>query len=170
MNDLKTQLNLLIPIGRLFLSLFGGLNIFLFLPSFICDFKINEFSKYIPFVLVLFVLGIIIFIFIKPFVKTTKSYTIKSDSIEEFNFLTFKKKSIDKENIKGFSTSLLQYGIWKFDEIIIYLKDGSKINIAEFTYFNFSKIKPTLIDKNYKYFGFELLEDGWFYRNYKYDD
>ncbi|MDP2174721.1 MAG: hypothetical protein Q8K70_02295 [Bacteroidota bacterium] len=109
--------------------------------------------------------------FFKAFITTTKNYLITDQTIEEFNVLTLKTKTIYKDDIKGFSTSKVPYRIWDFKQIIIYLKDGTKIDIMQFAYFNFKKIKPTLVNKKYNYFGHEPYIWKWFNsRVYRYDD
>ncbi len=163
MKDFKTRFNPLIPLGRL-----GVFSFYMYLFRTLTR---NESDKYLIIILGLSLFGIIYFTLIKPFVKTTKNYLIKDNSIEEFNLLTSKTKSIDKNEIKGFSTSIFPYRIWEFKEIIIYLKDGAKINIMQFAYFNFKNIETTLIDKKYNYLGQEPYEWNLFKgRIYKYDD
>ena len=84
--------------------------------------------------------------------------------------MTLKTKTIYKDNIKGFSTSKVPYRIWNFKQIIIYLKDGTKINIMQFAYFNFNKIELTLVEKKYNYLGHEKYIWKWVNRRvYKYD-
>ncbi|MGG7034391.1 MAG: hypothetical protein ACI7YS_04245 [Flavobacterium sp.] len=110
-------------------------------------------------------------ILIQRIIKAIKTYSIKNDSIEVFNMLTSKTKSIDKDAIKGFSTSVIAYGIWEIDEIIIYLKDGAKISIMQIAQSNFKDIKSALLDKNYNYLGSELPYNVSLYnRIYKYDN
>lgn len=171
MNDFKTYFNPLVAIGRLAFSLFfGGLTCFTIYLLFL-DFKTNRLNQYLTILLGATIFGAIFQMFLKAFITTTKNYLITDQTIEEFNLLTLKTKTIYKDDIKGFSTSSVPHRIWNFKQIIIYLKDGSKIDIMQFAYFNFKKIKPTLVDKNYNYLGHETYIWKWVNsRVYKYDD
>jgi hypothetical protein len=107
---------------------------------------------------------------LKSFLSTTKNYLIKNNSIEEFNYLILSTRIINKSDVKGFSTSIVPYRINNFNQIIIYLADGSKISIMQFSYFNFKKIEPALKENGYKYFGYEPYKWKWFdNRVYGYD-
>ncbi len=102
--------------------------------------------------------------------KTTKSYIITPDGIEVINLLTFQKTAISKKEILGFSTSEIPYKIGNFKEILIYLKNGDKIDLMQFAYFNFKKIEPALIDKRYDFLGYEPYIWKWVNsRVYKFD-
>ena len=171
MNDFKTYFNPLVPIGRLAFSIFfAGLTCFIIYLLF-RDFKTNGLKKYFTILLGATIFGVIFQQFFKGFITTTKNYLITDQTIKEFNILTFKTKTIDKNDIKGFSTSVVPYRIWNFKQVIIYLKDGTKIDIMQFAYFNFKKIKPTLVDKKYNYLGHETYIWKWVNsRVYKYDD
>src|SRR5690606_10659624 len=155
MNEFKTYFNPLVPIGRLAFSIFfGGLTCFIIYLLF-RDFKTNGIKEYLYMLLGATVFGAIFQMFFKAFITRTKNYLITNQTIEEFNILTLKTKTIHKDDIKGFSTSKIPYRIWDFKQVIFYLKDGTKIDIMQFAYFNFRKIKPTLIDKKYNYLGDE---------------
>ena len=171
MDDLKTYFNPLVPVGRLAFSIFfGGLTCFVIYLLF-RDFKTNGYKEYFYIILGGTVFAVVFHQFFTDFVTKTKNYIITNQTIEEFNFLTLKTKTIYKDDIKGFSTSIVPYRIWDFKQIIIYLKDGSKIDIMKFAYFNFKKIKPTLVDKQYNYLGHEPYIWKWVNsRVYKYDD
>jgi hypothetical protein len=171
MTDFKTYFNPLIAVGRLVFSMFfGGMTCFIIYHIF-RKFKTTELIQYGGIMLVVVLFGALFQMFFVAFIKTTKNYLIKDNCIEEFNLLTLKTKAIHKEDIKGFSTSIVPYRIWDFKQIIIYLKDGTKIDIMQFAYFNFKNIKPDLIDKNYNYLGDEPYIWKWVNsRVYKYDD
>jgi|SRR5690606_23581421 len=171
MTNFKTYFNPLIAIGRLAFSVFfGGLTFFLIYLLF-RDFKTNGLKEYITIILGVTIFGAIFQMFFKALVTTSKNYLITDQTIEEFNVLTLKTKTIHKEDIKGFSTSKVPYRIWDFKQVIIYLKDGTKIDIMQFAYFNFKKIKSTLVDKRYNYLGHESYIWKWVNsRVYKYDD
>jgi len=171
MNDFKTYFNPFVAIGRLAFSIFFcGLTCLLIYLMF-RDFKINGLKQYLTILLGVTIFGTVFQIFFKAFITTTKNYLITDKTIEEFNLLTFSRKTIYKDDIKGFSTSKVPYRIWNFKQIIIYLKDGTKISLMQFAYFNFKKIKPILVDKKYNYLGHEPYIWKWFdSRVYRYDD
>jgi hypothetical protein len=171
MTDFKTYYNPLIGIGRLAFSFFfGGLTCFV-IYLFIHDFNINSNKQHFLFILGALIFGAIFQMFFKEFISTTKNYKIGVSSIEEFNFLTLSTKTIYENEIKGFSSSIIPYRIWDFKQIIIYLKDGSKINLMQFAYFNFKEIKPCLLEKKYNYLGHEPYIWKWINsRVYRFDD
>ena len=171
MNGFKTYFNPLVAVGRLVFSIFFcGLTCFIVYLLF-RDFKTNGLMQFLTILFGATIFGIIFQVFFKAFITTTKNYLINERTIEEFNVLTFKTKIIDKEEIKGFSTSKVPYRIWDFNEIIIYLKDGTKIEIMQFAYFNFKKIKQTLVDKKYNYLGHESYIWKWVNsRVYQFDE
>ena len=170
MENFKTYFNPIIPIGRLIFALFFlSLFIMMFYALF-RDFQTSGFKEYLMIFLGIVFFGAVAEMFITPFLTATKNYAIDDRVIKEFNFLTFEAKVIPKEMVKGFSTSKIQYRIWNFKQIIIYLKDGSKIDLMQFAYFNFKEIKPLLIEKGYPYLGHEPYVWKWpNSRRYQYD-
>lgn len=171
MEDFKTQFNLFIPIGRLFTSLFL-IGVYVFM---IYDFNTSERhsseEKYTGYFLGTIVLLLLFWMFFKQFLRTTKSYTITESEIREFNFLTLSTKIIHKDEVKGFSTSVIPYlRGGDFKQILIYLENGKKIDLMQFAYFNFKKIRPALVERGYEYLGHE--EYVWLFpdnRRYKFD-
>ena len=116
MNDFKTYFNPLVPIGRLAFSIFsGGLTCFVIYLLF-RDFNTNGLKQYLAIILGATIFGAIFQMFFKAFITTTKNYLITEQTIEEFNLLTLKTKTIYKDDIKGFSTSLVPYRIWYFEK------------------------------------------------------
>ncbi|WP_207429505.1 hypothetical protein [Pedobacter sp. SYSU D00535] len=114
--------------------------------------------------------GALFYMYFIVLLKTTKSYIITPDGIEVINLLTFQKTAISKKEILGFSTSEIPYKIGNFKEILIYLKNGDKIDLMQFAYFNFKKIEPALIDKRYDFLGYEPYIWKWVNsRVYKFD-
>ena len=171
MNDFKTYFNPLVPVGRLAVSIFFSGLTCLIIYFLFRDLKTYGLKQNLTMLVGLTIFGAIFQMYFKAFITTTKNYLITDETIEEFNFLTFKTKTIYKEDIKGFSTSIVPYRIWNFKQVIIYLKNGRKIDIMQFAYFNFKKIKPTLIDKQYNYLGDEKYIWKWVNsRVYKYDN
>lgn len=171
MNEFKTKLNPFIPIGRLAISIVVfGLICFL-INRVLFENKTHEVEKYIGFLLLALFFLLLIQIYLKEFITKTKSYIITGQLIKEYNFLTKKTKIIKKEDIKGFSRSKIPYQIWNFKQIIIYLKDGSKIDLMQFAYFNFEQIEPFLIENKYRFFGYEPYNWKWFNsRVYTFDE
>lgn len=171
MDEFKTYFNPFALIGRLVFSLFsGGLTCFLFY-LLIREFSTNGPKEYFYIILMITLFGAFFQMFFTEFITKTKNYIITDQTIQEFNLLTFRSRTIPKSDIKGFSTSIIPYRIWDFKQVIIYLTDGTKIDLMQFTYFNFKKIKPTLLDKKYNYLGQEPYIWKWFNsRVYKYDN
>lgn len=137
----------------------------------VSEFKANKPRQWFTIIIGTTFFGAIFLMFFKAFITTTKNYLIQDNCIEEFNVLTLRTNRIKKHDIKGFSSSTVPYRIWNFHQIIIYLNDGSKINIMQFAYFNFKDIKPTLVGKNYNYLGHEPYIWKWpDSRVYAFDD
>lgn len=171
MNDLKTCFNPVIALGRLALSLFFLSLTCLIIYRAVSDYETNGIKQWFTLLIGAALFAAMFHMFFKAFIATTKNYLIQDNSIEEFNVLTFGTKTINKGDIKGFSTSTVRYRIWNFHQIIIYLIDGTKIDIMQFAYFNFKDIKPTLLGKNYKYLGDEPYIWKWpNSRVYTFDD
>lgn len=161
MNYMKTYFNPVIALGRLAFSLFFFGVTCLVIYYAITHFETNGIKQLFTLLIGAALFAAMFHMFFKAFIATTKNYLIQDNSIAEFDVLTFGTKTINKGDIKGFSTSTVPYRIWNFQQIIIYLKDGTKIDIMQFAYFNFKDIKPTLLDKNYKYFGHEPYIWKW---------
>lgn len=170
MNDFKTFFNPLVPIGRVFfaisfIGLLGMMIYFLYV-----DFETNGLEKYVGFLIGLPLFLAVSYLFFGEFINKTKNYLITDNYIVAFNLLTRRKKVINKDDIMGFSTSKVPYRMYDFKQIIVYLKDGTKIDIMQFAYFNFKKIQPVLIEKGYPYLGHEKYRWKWINsRIYLYD-
>lgn len=161
MDDFKTYFNPLVALGRIAFSFLFISIICLIIYFMVSGYKTVEIKEWFALLFGVIFFGAIFFMFFQALITTTKNYIIQDDTIKEFNALTFKTKIIDKIDVKGFSTSIVPYRIWNFQQIIIYLKDGSKIDIMQFAYFNFKYIKPTLIGKSYNYLGHEPYIWKW---------
>lgn len=66
-----------------------------------------------------------------------------------------KQHVISKAAIKGFSLSKYPTRIWNFDEVIIYLSNGNKIELPQYLYWNFKEIKPAFESNGIPFLGFE---------------
>lgn len=171
MKDFKIYFNPLVAIARLTFSISCGGMTCLIIYLLYRDYNTNGLKEYLAILLGAAFFGALFHMFFKSFITTTKNYLITDNFIQEFNLLTFKTKTIEKKDINGFSTSVIPYRIGNFKQIIIYMKDGSKIEMMQFAYVKYKKIKPTLDAKKYNYLGHEAYVWKWLNsRVYKYDN
>lgn len=168
--DFKTSFNPLVPIGRLFLFATLALPFFLFYEIY-HNRAFQNIDHVAGIVFISLICLLIVFIFFKEFLKQTKNYVFRENEIEVFNFLTLGRRIIKKEEVKGFSVSFIPYRrLGKSKQIIIYMHDGSHIELMQFCYFNFKKIKTALQEKNYPFLGSETYVWKWFNsREYRFD-
>ena len=110
-------------------------------------------------------------IFARQLLRTTKTYLFTNNGIQEYNYLTFSSRYIQRNDIKGFSSSSIPYKLTPFKQVIIYLNDGTKLDLMQFNFFNFKRIKQALIDLQYTYLGYESYKWKWFDdRYYRFDE
>ena len=170
MEEFKTHFNPVIAVFRaLFLLLIIGVICFFI---FLLVTNSIEFSSHNIFVLLFFLVlcGSFFYIILHALIKSTKSYRIKESGLDVYNIITLTLTSLDKNDIKGFSTSVVPYRIWNFKQITIYIKDGRKFELMQFEFFNFKKISESLIERNYEFLGQEPYIWKWFdSRVYKYE-
>jgi hypothetical protein len=96
---------------------------------------------------------------------------IYDGAIKRTMLLAFSSETLEKSNVKGFSTATLKYKNYSIRAIVIYLNDKRKIQITPFSHLNFSKLESALTDAGYKYLGTECRIPGlWFESKYKFDD
>ena len=111
-----------------------------------------------------------VYSFIKILIQNCVRYTIRENEIELYGFFTFKRKTILKSEIIGFSKSWAMAKTKSYQITIIYLKNRNKIILHELDFYNYGEIKPSLIKFSYKYLGNEPEEfEGFFTRVYKFD-
>ena len=167
----KTRFNPIIPFVRiLFLSILILAFILIFDELYFSK-KNHSLEDHFKIVFGVLFFGVIVWMFGKQLIRTTKTYTFANDYIKEFNFLTFSSRTIPKDHIKGFSTSIIPYRIMNFKQVIIYLKDGTKIDLMQFNFFNFRSIQHALNELNYAFLGSETYKWKWFDdRYYRFDD
>ena len=171
MKDFKIYFNPSVAIVQLAFSIFCGVMTCVIIFLLYRDFNTNGPKEYLAILFAAAFFGAFFYKFFKTFVTTTKNYLITDSFIQEFNLLTLKTKTIEKQDIKGFSTSVIPYRIGNFKQIIIYLKDGSKIEMMQFAHTKYKKIKPALDSKKYFYLGHEAYNFKWINsRVYKYDN
>jgi hypothetical protein len=99
--------------------------------------------------------GFLFYIPLRGLLRNSKIYSISRDSLTITDIIKFKTETVDKKMIKGFSDSKIAYRLGTFKQIIIYHVDNRKFEIMQFEQFNFKKIKRTMIDYGYEYFGSE---------------
>jgi hypothetical protein len=168
--DFKAYFNPIVSIFRLLFSLaFAGLACFI-IYLFFKDTSSHGNPYFAGKLLCIAVSGILFLVFFKALLSSAKTFRITGQHIQQFNYFTFSSTTIDKNEIKGFSTSETRYRLGNFRQVIIYLKNGKKINLMQFSYFNFRNIQPALIENGYNYFGYEPYKWKWFNnRVYKYE-
>ncbi len=171
MNYFKARLNPFTALLRIFYLIFVAGIITLITSLYINDFSKAHITEHILVAPVILVLLLLLLKRVQRFISTTKEYIIGDDNIKVINFIK-SSETIGKDAIKGFSTTVVKYRLWDFDEIIIYLKDGKKISLMQYAYFNFKEIKQELENRKYYYMGEEppfLSIIGVYYRTYKFD-
>lgn len=108
--------------------------------------------------ILLIAVPIIGFLFYTPLnglLRNSKIYSISRDNLTVIDIVRFKKETVQKEMIRGFSDSEIEYRIGTSKQIIIYCADRRKFEIMQFEQFNFKNIKGAMVDKGYLYFGYE---------------
>ena len=81
-----------------------------------------------------------------------------------------KQYVVSNYEIKGFSLSKYPTKIWDFDEVVIYLNNGNKMELPQFLYWNFKDIKPAFDDNDVMFLGHEPFR--WKFldsRHYQFD-
>lgn len=152
--EFKPRFNFLIPIFRLIFCLFySGLTV-----VFAYFLVLSCVEKRDPKEIGIILFGLIMFysyshIITKSFFLKTKKIAITNDFLKETNYLRNTIRVIPKDDIIGFSTSVVPYKIGRFSQIIVYLKNNEKIELMQFCYFNFKELEPVLLNCGYKYLG-----------------
>ena len=168
MNEFKPTFNFIIPIFRLLAIIIIGWFTahfhFVILAKLIN--KGLDFKTIISILIIELIVFMFGFSFIKGFLTQTRNFVFSNRGIEQINFLNFSKQHIQKSDILGYSTSDVRYRIKTFKQIIIYLRNGKKIEIIQFCYKNFRFIEVSLIHNEYHYFGYEPHKWKWFDSRY----
>ncbi|TKC10895.1 hypothetical protein FA048_12055 [Pedobacter polaris] len=164
MDEFKPTFNFIIPVFRfLVVILIGWFTLFfhfiILVQLFNKGFDLKTICSIIFIELITFFFG---FMFIKAFLIQTKNFVFSKKGIEQINFLNFSKKYIKKEDVIGYSASDVRYRIKTFKQIIIYLRNGKKIEITQFCFIDFKLIEVALMHNGYHYFGFEPHRWKWF--------
>ena len=104
-------------------------------------------------------------------VKTQRKNLIIQDKCVFIRDTVFNTEKVyNLYDIKGFSLTKYPTKIWTFKEIIIYMKNGDKIELPQFLYLNFKDFKDAFEICGLEYLGFE--EYSWKFldsRHYKYE-
>ncbi|MFM9838259.1 MAG: hypothetical protein ACKVOQ_08355 [Cyclobacteriaceae bacterium] len=156
MKEFKTNLNPLIPLIRFLGVLIFGVVLIKIFYTFFRNLTENSAREYFILFVGVPLIGYLFYVFLKGFSRSTKNYVLDNFSLRVFNLLTLQTEKISKENIRGFSTSEIPYRIATFKQIIIYLRDGRKLELMQFEYFNFRKIESALCYNDYIFLGHEL--------------
>ncbi|MEG0848310.1 MAG: hypothetical protein RSD71_00940 [Flavobacterium sp.] len=167
----KTQFNYLILVGRFILMLFfGTLSVFL-MYLIIEKLKLQSYSnEVLQLVLFNFILMYLTYHFVVIICKQSYNFEIEESNIFKISIFSDKKELLKTDQIKGFSTSIYPIKVWNFKSIILYLKNGKKLELPQFLYFNFNEIENKLIENSVIKLGHEKYKWKFFdSRHYQYE-
>lgn len=167
----KTQFNYLILVGRFILMLFFGMLSVFLMYLIIEKLKLQGYSnEVLPFVLFNFILLYLTYHFIVIIYKQSYNFEIEERKIFKIYIFSGKKELLKTDQIKGFSTSIYPVKVWNFKSIILYLKNGKKLEMPQFLYFNFNKIENKLIENSVTKLGHEKYKWKFFdSRHYEFE-
>lgn len=99
-----------------------------------------------------------------------KFIILTSDCIEIFELKKLRISKYKLIEIERFSESEVYFGryAWKSNSIVLYFKNGEKIEIVNCFVSRLSDLKSNLIQKKIMHYGFEDYNTGWFFRQYKF--
>lgn len=167
----RPTFNIFIPVLRLAAVLIG---LFVFLIMFLDHtwapmHLLLKDSNFYWFIICSLMVSIFIFIYLRAFLTKTKNYTITDVFIKQYNFLSLSSTYYAKEDIEGYTTGEIRSRYLQNKLITIYLMNGKRIILRQFSYFNFSDIPYALTERGYEYLGEEEDYDigmwsGWYYR------
>ena len=167
----KTRFNYLILVGRFILMLFfGTLSVFL-MYLIIEKLKLQSYSnEVLQLVLFNFILMYLTYHFVAIICKQSYNFELEEGNIFKISILSDKKELLKTDQIKGFSTSIYPIKVWNFKSIILYLKNGKKLELPQFLYFNFNEIENKLIENSVIKLGHEKYKRKFFdSRHYQYE-
>ncbi len=162
MDTFRVKFNPIIPLVRFIWTVAAGA--LLTRIFYVCFTKLGTDTTraFWVFIIGVPIVGTLFYIPLKGLFKNSKIYWVTNSHLIVTDILKLKTERIEKENIKGFSDSRIEYRIGTFKQLIIYLVDNRKFEIMQFEQFNFKQIKPTMIDFGYRYFGPEPYTWKWF--------
>ena len=163
----KTRFNYLILVGRFILMLFfGTLSVFL-MYLIIEKLKLQGYSnEVLPLALFNFILLYLTYHFIVIIYNQSYNFEIEEHKIFKISIFSGKKELLKTDQIKGFSTSIYPIKVWNFKSIILYLKNGKKLEMPQFLYFNFNEIENKLIENSVIKLGHEKYKWKFFDSRY----
>lgn len=167
----KTRFNYLILVGRFILMLFfGTLSVFL-MYLIIEKLKLQSYSnEVLQLVLFNFILMYLTYHFVAIICKQSYNFELEEGNIFKISIFSDKKELLKTDQIKGFSTSIYPIKVWNFKSIILYLKNGKKLELPQFLYFNFNEIENKLIENSVIKLGHEKYKWKFFdSRHYQYE-
>lgn len=95
---------------------------------------------------------------------------IEAGTLFVTDVLRFKKRALAAADIKGFSLSEYPLRGFKFKSILVYLKNGEKLEFPQFLFLNFRKLAQCLEQNGIRFLGNEPYVWKWIdSRYYKYD-
>lgn len=167
MRSFKTRFNYLILVGRFILMLFfGTLSVFL-MYLIIEKLKLQGYSnEVLPLALFNFILLYLTYHFIVIIYNQSYNFEIEEHKIFKISIFSGKKELLKTDQIKGFSTSIYPIKVWNFKSIILYLKNGKKLEMPQFLYFNFNEIENKLIENSVTKLGHEKYKWKFFDSRY----
>lgn len=169
MSEFRTQFKLYRTIFVLFFIILGLIAL-VYLVYLIFNKNLTN-SELFGFVILSLIYAFGVYSFVKTLIKNCIRYSIRKNEIELYSFFTFKRKTILKSEIIGFSKSWSMAKGKSYDLTIIYLKNRNKIVLHELDFYNYYEIKPNLTNLGYDYLGHEPEEfEGFFTRVYKFDN
>lgn len=171
MRSFKTRFNYLILVGRFILMLFfGTLSVFL-MYLIIEKLKLQGYSnEVLPLALFNFILLYLTYHFIVIIYNQSYNFEIEEHKIFKISIFSGKKELLKTDQIKGFSTSIYPIKVWNFKSIILYLKNGKKLEMPQFLYFNFNEIENKLIENSVTKLGHEKYKWKFFdSRHYEFE-
>ena len=157
MNTFKTQFNyLLFSFQLLLVFYFACLTMLCFYALFFQWEK--GVSSFLGMIFVCSIMAAFTYGSLHPLLLRSKNYTIGDDDIKVKNILTRQRTAIPKSELKGFSTSKKSYRLFSFNLVLLYLRDGKKIELMQFSYWNFKHIQEAFSDRGYLYLRDEPYE------------
>lgn len=141
----ETRLNPLIPVGRFMVALFM-LGMSAFGVHFLQQANGADRTGFLFFALFSLCLA---FVFSKRLLTQTKIYTISYKEIVVTDYLTFRTYTLLRDEILGYSRSVIWLRVGTFQQITLHLSEKRSLCLPQFSYFNFKRIEPALVESNY---------------------
>lgn len=153
----KAKFNYLIFWLRLFFGIFTLCVFVVFIlvsPELFKSFE-RGLKFYIGFLAGLFLYTYLPYRFFKMAYLQRESLFIYEDYIQIDKILSKTLEDIPLIDFKGYSISRYPTKLWNFKEVILYLKNGKKIEIPQFLYINFKDFLEALQKSKLTHLGYE---------------